>query len=66
MSNKTIDALKTLKQLGFGTFKLPETYSYGNSKNVWELLNHYDKTYKDLKIEDPNEQAKLFKLLEYK
>ena len=62
---KTVENLKTLKQLGFGTFKLHESASYERSKSVWKLIKHYDKAFEDLKIEDPDEQSKLIKLIEY-
>ena len=62
---KTVENLKTLKQLGFGTFKLPEGTSYEKSKSVWKLLKHYDKAFDDLKITDPDERSKLIKLIEY-
>ena len=63
--SKTVENLKTLKQLGFGTFKAIETIGYERSKSVWKLLKHYDKVFADLGIEDPDEQSRLIKLLEY-
>ena len=63
--SKTVENLKTLKQLGFGTFKAIETVGYERSKSVWKLLKHYDKVFTDLGIGDPDEKSKLIKLLEY-
>ena len=62
---KTVENLKTLKQLGFGTFKLHESASYDRSKSVWKLLKHYDSAFDDLKITDADEKSKLVKLIEY-
>ena len=61
----TVENLKTLKQLGFGNFKVSEGATYGNSKAIWKLMSHYDKVFTDLKITDANKKAKLFKLLEF-
>ena len=47
----TVENLKTLKQLGFGNYKVSEGAAYGNSKAIWKLMNHYDKAFTDLQMQ---------------